>query len=86
MKNNGNLTTVELMDMIASNLREMNSMEISNRNLPNAINRAKATSMGVKSALQLAVYDSKNKAHEKVTKGVKVLKEKANKGGVKLLK
>jgi hypothetical protein len=86
MKNNEQLTTVELMDMIAMNLREMNGMEITNRNLPNAINRAKATSMGVKSALQLAVYDAKAKAAEKADKGSKTLKAKTKNGDIKLLK
>lgn len=85
MKNNDQLTTIELMDMIAMNLREMNAMDISNRNLPNAINRAKATSMGVKSALMLAVYDSKNKANETADKSSKELKGKTKNGKVKLL-
>lgn len=55
MKSN-ELTTTELMDMLKNSLREVTSMEVSNRNLPNALNRLKNTSQGCMAALALANY------------------------------
>lgn len=54
-----NLTTIELMDMLKNSLREVNSMETSNRNFPNALNRLKNTALGAKVAVDIANYQLK---------------------------
>ena len=86
MKNNANLTASELINMIAMNLREMNGMDVSNRNLSNAINRTKATAMGAQAALKLAIHDAKKNTGALADKKVLAIKQKTQKGKVKLLK
>lgn len=86
MKNNEQLTTVELMDMIASSLREMSSMDITDRRLPNAINRAKATAMGSQAAMKLAIFHSKNHASEVAGKSNNILTKETKDGKVKMIK
>lgn len=40
---NQKLTHAEVLEILTDNLRDLNSVEISNRNLPNLINRGKAS-------------------------------------------
>lgn len=56
MKQKDELTTTELMDMLKNSLREVSSMEVSNRNLPNALKRLQITSQGAQAALSLASF------------------------------
>lgn len=56
MKSTDDLTTTELMDMIKNNLREVNSLEKSDRNLPIALKRLDVTARGAATALSLAEF------------------------------
>jgi hypothetical protein len=79
MKNNEQLTTLELIDWIKNAGREMNSLELSNRNLPNAINRAKANALLAKSAIQAALYSSRNGVNLEVEKVLPELEQQPKK-------
>lgn len=43
MKSTNKLTHSEVLEILTDNLRDLNSVEISHRNLPNLINRGKAS-------------------------------------------
>jgi uncharacterized protein YfdQ (DUF2303 family) len=85
MKNNEKLTIVELIDWIKDTGREMRSMDISNRNLPNAINRSKAVALLTKAALQAADHARKNGTSLETTKLTNQLETQTKKGKVKLI-
>ena len=83
MKQENELTTTELMDMLKNSLREVSSMEVSNRNLPNALNRLKNTASGCMAALALANYQM---AKDKAGNSSRVLIESVSSIPKKLLK
>ena len=43
MRKQETLTHLEVLQILTDNLRDLNSVEISNRNIPNLINRGKAS-------------------------------------------
>lgn len=86
MKNREELTTVELMEMITMSLREIHSMPITDKNLPTAINRAKATAMGATTALKIAAFDAKSKTITNSSKAKKKLEDKTNLGSARLIR
>lgn len=86
MKNSEELTTVELMEMIKMSLRVMHSMDITDKNLPTAINLAKATAMGATTALKIAAFDAKSKASKNGNKVKTKLEEKTNQGSARLIR
>lgn len=85
MKKQTQLTTSELMDMIAANLRELNGMSLSDKNLKNAINRSRVTSIGAKTAIQIALYDYKSNAASTVLPIKNKLQKRINKSQTRLL-
>lgn len=85
MKKQTRLTANELMDIVAINVREMNDMDLSDKNLKNAMKRASVTCVCAKTAIQIANYDYRSINHKKVLPGKNVEPRKLNKREAKLL-